>query len=88
MVDLIREHTGLDLYAYQDATEARDAANAIGVATEPGVSWGQVVEAAFGAKVEHKLIQPTHFIYLPIERLGLDGRRSRNALRLSSMVGR
>jgi lysyl-tRNA synthetase class II len=24
------------------------------------VSWGQVVEAVFGAKVEHKLIQPTH----------------------------
>jgi lysyl-tRNA synthetase, class II len=67
MVDLIREHTGLDLYAYQDAIEARDAANAVGVATEPGVSWGQVVEAVFGAKVEHKLIQPTHVVDLPIE---------------------
>jgi lysyl-tRNA synthetase, class II len=67
MVDLIREQTGLDLYAYPDAAEARDAANALGVATEPGVSWAQVVEAAFGAKVEHKLIQPTHVVDLPIE---------------------
>jgi tRNA synthetases class II (D, K and N) len=43
------------------------AAKAVGVTTEPGVSWGQVVEAVFGAKVEHRLIQPTHVIDLPIE---------------------
>jgi lysyl-tRNA synthetase class 2 len=67
MVDLIREQAALDLYAYPDAAKARDAAKAVGVATEPGVSWGQVVEAVFGAKVEHKLIQPTHVIDLPIE---------------------
>jgi tRNA synthetases class II (D, K and N) len=29
MVDLIREDTGLDLYAHQDAAESRDAANAV-----------------------------------------------------------
>jgi hypothetical protein len=49
------EHTGLDLYAYPDAAKARDAAKAVGVATEQGVSWGQVVEAVFGAKVEGRL---------------------------------
>jgi lysyl-tRNA synthetase, class II len=67
MVDLIREHTGLNLYAYPDAAKARAAAKAVGVVTEPGASWGQVVEAVFGAKVEHRLIQPTHVIDLPIE---------------------
>jgi lysyl-tRNA synthetase class 2 len=67
MVDLIREHTGLDLYAYRGAAKARYAAKAEGVVTEPGVSWGQVVEAAFGAKVEHTLIPSTHVIDLPIE---------------------
>jgi lysyl-tRNA synthetase, class II len=67
MVDLIREHAGLDFYAHLDAAEAREAANAVGVATEPGVSWGQVVEAVFGTKVEDKLIQPTHVIDLPKE---------------------
>jgi lysyl-tRNA synthetase, class II len=67
MVDLIREYVGLDLYAYPDADEAREAANAVGIATEPGVSWGQVVEAVFGEKVEDKLIQPMHVIDLPKE---------------------
>jgi lysyl-tRNA synthetase, class II len=67
MVDLIREHAGLDLYSHPDATRAREAADAVGVRTEPGVSWGQVVEAVFGEKVEDKLIQPTHVIDLPKE---------------------
>ncbi|MBV8061685.1 MAG: lysine--tRNA ligase [Alphaproteobacteria bacterium] len=67
MVDLIKEHTGLDLYAIPDAAAARAAALKIGVQTESGVSWGQVVEAAFGDKVEHNLVQPTHVIDLPKE---------------------
>ena len=67
MLDLILEHTGLDLAQHRDAKEAREQAAVIGVKTEPGVSWGQVVEAVFGDKVEHKLIQPTHVIDLPKE---------------------
>lgn len=67
MVDLIKEHTGLDLYQHREASVAREQAAIIGVKTEPGVSWGQVVEAVFGDKVEHKLIQPTHVIDLPKE---------------------
>lgn len=67
MVELIAEHTGLDLFKHRDAKEAREQAAIIGVKTEPGVSWGQVVEAAFGEKVEHKLVQPTHVIDLPKE---------------------
>jgi hypothetical protein len=39
----------------------------VGVSTEPGLSWGQVVEAVFGTKVEEKLIQPTHVVDLPKE---------------------
>ncbi|MDP9126783.1 MAG: lysine--tRNA ligase, partial [Pseudomonadota bacterium] len=65
MADLVREYAGLDLYAHPEAESARDAAKAIGVATAPGLSWGQIVEAAFGEKVEHKLIQPTHVVDLP-----------------------
>jgi lysyl-tRNA synthetase class 2 len=67
MVELIREHTGLDLDKHPDAKEARDQAAILGVKTEPGISWGQVVEAVFGEKVEDKLIQPTHVIDLPKE---------------------
>jgi lysyl-tRNA synthetase class 2 len=67
MVDLVRQHAGLDLYSYPDAARAREAVEAVGVKTEPGVSWGQVVEAVFDQKVESKLIQPTHVIDLPKE---------------------
>ena len=67
MVDLIHEHTGIDLYNYPDAGRAREAAKAFGVATEPGLSWGQVVEAVFGRTVEDKLIQPIHVIDFPKE---------------------
>jgi lysyl-tRNA synthetase class 2 len=67
MVDLIRETTGVDFYAFPDAVAAREQAQKIGVTLEPDVSWGQVVEAVFGEKVEDKLIQPTHVLDLPKE---------------------
>ncbi len=67
MAELVREQTGLDLDKHPDAAEAREQAAILGVKTEPGLSWGQIVEAVFGEKVEHKLIQPTHVIDLPKE---------------------
>ncbi|MDD2324734.1 MAG: lysine--tRNA ligase, partial [Alphaproteobacteria bacterium] len=67
MVDLITEHTGLDLYAYPEAADATQAALAKGLKVQEGLSWGQVVEAIFGDYVEDKLIQPTHVIDLPKE---------------------
>lgn len=67
MVDLITEHTGVDFYQITDPVEARNAAAKIGVKTQEGISWGQVVEAVFGERVEDKLIQPTHVIDLPKE---------------------
>lgn len=69
MVDLIKEHTKtkLDLYAFPEAEAAREEAQKIGVKTMPGTSWGQVVEAVFGERVEDKLLQPTHVIDLPKE---------------------
>jgi lysyl-tRNA synthetase, class II len=67
MVDLIREHAKLDLYATPDPAAAREAAMKIGIQTEPGLGWGQIVEAVFAEKVEHKLIQPTHVVDLPKE---------------------
>ena len=67
MVDLIKEHTGLDLYAYPEPDAAREQAAKIGVKVEPGLSWGQVVETVFGERVEDKLIQPTHVVDLPKE---------------------
>lgn len=66
MLDLVTEHTGLDLAAYQDdPAAARGAAAKIGVGVSPKANWGQVVEAVFGEKVEHTLIQPTHVTDFP-----------------------
>ncbi len=67
MVDLIKEHTGLDLYALTDPVAAREAAAKIGVKMEEGLSWGQIVEIVFGERVEDKLIQPVHVVDLPKE---------------------
>lgn len=67
MVDLITEHTGLNLYDYQDPIEAKKAAEAKGMKLQDGLGWGQIVEAIFGDHVEDKLIQPTHVIDLPKE---------------------
>jgi len=62
MVDLIREHTGLDLYKHLDPAAAREQAKKIGVSTEPGLGWGQVVEAVFdwpglGSFAVHSILQ-------------------------------
>ncbi len=65
MVELIREHSGLDLDAIPDPKAAREAARKIGVHVEEGLSWGQVVEAVFEEKAEGKLVQPTHVVDLP-----------------------
>ncbi|HAX91310.1 MAG TPA: lysine--tRNA ligase [Rhodospirillaceae bacterium] len=67
MVDLITEHTGVDFYKTTDIIAARDAAAKIGIKTQEGLSWGQIVEAVFDERVEHHLIQPTHVIDLPKE---------------------
>jgi len=67
MLDLIQEHTGVDFAGISNAGGAWGAARDIGVEVEKGVSWGQVVEAVFGHKVESKLIQPIHVIDLPKE---------------------
>lgn len=67
MVDLVTEHTGVDFYGLTDPVAAREAAAKIGVKTQEGLCWGQIVEAVFGERVEDKLIQPTHVVDLPKE---------------------
>lgn len=67
MVDLIKEHAGVDFYSVSEPEAARELALKAGVKTEPGLSWGQIVETVFGEKVEDKLIQPTHVVDLPKE---------------------
>ncbi|HVB16597.1 MAG TPA: lysine--tRNA ligase [Stellaceae bacterium] len=65
MAELVLEKTGVDFLAIADAATARDAAEHLGCALKGGENWGQALEAAFGARVEDTLIQPTHVTGFP-----------------------
>ena len=63
MAELVEEATGVDFLAL-DADGARAALRQLHV--DPDVpSWGHALEAAFAAKVEDTLIQPTHVTGFP-----------------------
>ncbi len=65
MAELVLEATGTDFLAIADAATARTAAEHLGCALGGGESWGQALEAAFAARVEDTLIQPTHVTGFP-----------------------
>ncbi|HET8728630.1 MAG TPA: lysine--tRNA ligase [Alphaproteobacteria bacterium] len=67
MTALVEEATGIDFLAIPDAAAARDAARKLQCPITGKENWGQVVEAVFGEKVEHTLIQPTHVTDFPRE---------------------
>ena len=63
MAELVLEATGIDFLAL-DLPGARGALHGMGI--DPDVpSWGHALEAAFGARVENSLIQPTHVTGFP-----------------------
>ncbi len=67
MAELVQEQTGVDFLAITDDAEARATARKLGGDCPNTVGWGRALEAAFAAKVEHTLIQPTHVTALPRE---------------------
>lgn len=71
MTDLVKDVTGIDFMAIDDATAAAKAAKDIGVSTKPGVTWGEIVQEVFADKVEDTLIQPIHVIDIPKEVMPL-----------------
>lgn len=62
MVDLIKEHVGVDFWREMSDDEARALAKEHGVAVEPHHTFGHVVNEFFEQKIEETLIQPT-FVY-------------------------
>ncbi len=62
MVDLIKEHVGVDFWKEMSDEEARALAKEHGVSVEPHHTFGHVVNEFFEQKVEETLIQPT-FVY-------------------------
>ncbi|MGA8760977.1 MAG: lysine--tRNA ligase [Stellaceae bacterium] len=65
MAELVEEATGVDFLTLDTAEQARHVASALGVALTGNENWGQALEAVFGARVEDRLIAPTHVIGFP-----------------------
>ncbi len=66
MLDSIKQATTLDLSA-MSYEEALSAATGLGLDVTGLINWGKVVEAIWGAKVEHTLIEPTFVCDFPVE---------------------
>lgn len=66
MVELIKEETGVDVNGMSE-DELREACKKLGVETDPTMGKGKLIDAIFGEKCEHKLIQPTFVTDYPIE---------------------
>jgi lysyl-tRNA synthetase class 2 len=64
MADLIREATGIDVLTEPDIVSAAKAA---GVAVEPGLAWGFVVNELYEKTVESTLRRPTFVVDYPLD---------------------
>jgi len=69
MIDIVKEHTGIDFSTFSTTDEAVKAAAGIGVKMPDGKSpsWGDLLFECFDQRVEDKLIQPTFIIDYPVE---------------------
>ena len=67
MVDLIKEHVGVDFWRHMSDDEARALAREHGITVEPHHTFGHVVNEFFEQKVEEHLIQPTFVYGHPLE---------------------
>ncbi|MDO4288839.1 MAG: lysine--tRNA ligase [Eubacterium sp.] len=67
MVDLVKEHSGVDFDAMTDVEEAVAAAKKLNVDVEGKTSIGEIISEVFDEYVEDKLIQPTFVTMHPVE---------------------
>ena len=65
IIDLIKEHAGIDLLQAETLDEAKAMARSAGVNADDCSCWGKVVQEVFDEKVEHLLIQPVHVMDMP-----------------------
>ncbi len=66
MYDSIKKYTGIDV-SKMDETELIATCNNLGIEVDASMGKGKLVDAIFGDKVEHNLIQPTFITDYPIE---------------------
>jgi lysyl-tRNA synthetase, class II len=64
MADLITEATGIDVLTEPDLAAA---AKRVGVAVEPGLAWGFIVNELYEKKVESTLRRPTFVVDYPLD---------------------
>jgi lysyl-tRNA synthetase, class II len=67
MAELVQQETGVDFLAIADDAAARAAAHELGADVPATAGWGRALEGVFAARVEHKLVQPTHVTGFPRE---------------------
>lgn len=66
MYDSIKKYTGIDVSKMNEA-ELIATCNGLGIEVDDSMGKGRLVDAIFGEKVEHNLIQPTFITDYPIE---------------------
>jgi lysyl-tRNA synthetase class 2 len=66
MYDSIKEFTGVDVSKFDEAG-LRQVCIEMGIAVDPTMGRGKLIDEIFGAKVEEHLIQPTYITDYPIE---------------------
>jgi len=69
MIDVVKEHTGIDFSSLNSTEDAVKAAASIGVKMSDGKSpsWGDLLFECFDQRVEDKLVQPVFVIDYPVE---------------------
>ncbi len=67
MVELVREHVGVDFLAVSSDEEAHRLAKEHGIEVTPAMTYGHILNEFFEQKVEEKLIQPTFVYGHPVE---------------------
>jgi lysyl-tRNA synthetase class 2 len=66
MMDAIREYAGVDI-SDMDEAGLRETCRNLGIEVDPTMGKGKLIDAIFGEKCEHHLIQPTFITDYPVE---------------------
>ncbi|MGE5589214.1 MAG: lysine--tRNA ligase [Bacillota bacterium] len=78
MLDLVKEHAGVDFSQTNTDEEARAAARQAGLTVAPNATYGQALDEVFSEFVEPKLTGPMFVMDYPVEISPLAKRRSDN----------
>lgn len=77
MTDAIKEYAGVDITG-KNEDELRAICKEMNIDTDPSMGVGKLIDAIFGEKCEHHLIQPTFIMDYPIEMSPLCKRHRSN----------